>query len=88
MVVDFCSTFSDTGSVNISSEVPHTITDWIANGFCTSVQSGFGLANPVKLRAFQPFFLSYNLPYSAIREEKIPVLVTVFNYLSECFTVS
>ncbi len=80
--------FSDSGTASIDSEVPHTITEWIANGFCTSEASGFGLAEPVELRAFQPFFLSYSLPYSAIREETIPVIVTVFNYLTDCFTVS
>ncbi|XP_072051680.1 LOW QUALITY PROTEIN: pregnancy zone protein-like [Amphiura filiformis] len=78
----------ESGSASIDSEVPHTITEWVANGFCTSTDNGFGIADPVELRAFQPFFLSYNLPYSAIREETIPIDVTVFNYLTDCFTVS
>ncbi|XP_070542070.1 LOW QUALITY PROTEIN: alpha-2-macroglobulin-like [Ptychodera flava] len=68
-------------------EVPHTITEWIGSGFCTSSEKGVGVSETAKLTAFQPFFLSYTLPYSVIRGEKVPILVTVFNYLSQCLTV-
>ncbi|PIK61577.1 putative pregnancy zone protein, partial [Apostichopus japonicus] len=67
--------------------VPDTITDWIANGFCTNVKYGVGIAPPVTLRAFQPFFLSMSLPYSIIRTEKTPIKVSVFNYLEQCLVV-
>ncbi|XP_070542069.1 alpha-2-macroglobulin-like isoform X2 [Ptychodera flava] len=68
-------------------EVPHTITEWIGSGFCTSLEKGVGVSETAKLTAFQPFFLSYTLPYSVIRGEKVPILVTVFNYLSQCLTI-
>ncbi|XP_070557715.1 alpha-2-macroglobulin-like isoform X2 [Ptychodera flava] len=68
-------------------EVPHTITEWIGSGFCTSSDKGVGVSETAKLKAFQPFFLSYTLPYSVIRGEKVPILVTVSNYLSQCLTI-
>ncbi len=68
--------------------LPHTITEWTANAFCTNTETGLGLAAPASVKAFQPFFVSYTLPYSVIRGESIPLPVTVFNYLSECLAVS
>ncbi|KAJ8029030.1 Murinoglobulin-1 [Holothuria leucospilota] len=74
-------------SAEMDLPVPHTITDWVANGFCTNVERGVGVAQTVTLRAFQPFFLSMSLPYSIIRTEKTPIKVSVFNYLKECLVV-
>jgi hypothetical protein len=50
--------------------------------------TGFGVAPTAYMTAFQPFFASFTLPYSVIRGEIVPVVVTVFNYLSECLVVS
>nr|XP_006814064.1 PREDICTED: alpha-2-macroglobulin-P-like [Saccoglossus kowalevskii] len=80
-------TVGDNGEVDVNVEVPHTITEWIGSGFCTSSQFGVGVSDTTTLTAFQPFFLSYTLPYSVIRGEKVPVLISVFNYLSECLTI-
>ncbi|XP_063959301.1 alpha-2-macroglobulin-like isoform X2 [Lytechinus pictus] len=71
----------------IEEEIPHTITEWVANAFCLSSQYGIGVAETTSIRAFQPFFLSYTIPYSIIRGEKAPVKVTVFNYLSQCLNI-
>ncbi|XP_071492309.1 alpha-1-macroglobulin-like [Diadema antillarum] len=68
-------------------EIPHTITDWVASAFCLSPTHGVGVADSTSIRAFQPFFLSYTLPYSVLRGERVPVKVSVFNYLSGCLTV-
>eukprot|EP00057_Strongylocentrotus_purpuratus_P027840 XP_011682314.1 PREDICTED: pregnancy zone protein [Strongylocentrotus purpuratus] len=71
----------------IEKEIPDTITDWVASAFCLSSEHGIGVAEAASIRAFQPFFLSYTLPYSVIRGEKVPVKVTVFNYLSSCLKI-
>ncbi|XP_014669262.1 PREDICTED: alpha-2-macroglobulin-like isoform X2 [Priapulus caudatus] len=75
------------GQVDVHTEVPDTITDWVGGGYCTSVDAGFGVSPPLSLRAFQPFFISYTLPYSAVRNERIPLIVSVFNYLSDSLTI-
>ena len=49
---------------------------------------GVGVSPVTAVTAFQPFFLSFTLPYSAVRGEVVPVLVTIFNYMSECLVVS
>ncbi|ELT94944.1 hypothetical protein CAPTEDRAFT_228650 [Capitella teleta] len=72
------------GQASMTKEVPHTITEWVASGFCTNELSGLGVSPISRLRAFQPFFVSFTLPYSIIRGETVKVPVTVFNYLNDC----
>ncbi|XP_017210396.2 pregnancy zone protein isoform X5 [Danio rerio] len=76
----------DSGSTSVPLTVPDTITTWDTEAFCLS-SSGFGLAPPVLLTAFQPFFLELTLPYSIIRGEFFELKATVFNYLSQCIKV-
>ncbi|XP_043082107.1 alpha-2-macroglobulin-like protein 1 [Puntigrus tetrazona] len=76
----------DTGSTRVPFTVPDTITTWETEAFCLSSR-GFGLAPPVNLTAFQPFFLELSLPYSIIRGETFELKATVFNYLSKCIMV-
>ncbi|KAI5098854.1 alpha-2-macroglobulin-like [Silurus meridionalis] len=66
--------------------VPDTITTWETEAFCVS-SVGLGLAPPVQLTVFQPFFLELSLPYSIIRGEVFELKATVFNYLSKCIMV-
>ncbi|XP_016115418.1 alpha-2-macroglobulin-P-like [Sinocyclocheilus grahami] len=75
-----------TGSTQVSLKVPDTITTWETEAFCLSAK-GFGLAPPVQLTVFQPFFLELSLPYSIIRGESFELKATVFNYLSKCIMV-
>jgi len=75
------------GVVEVEKAVPHTITTWIGSSFCSNVNSGLGVSPSVSLTVFQPFFASFNLPYSVIRGERIPISVSVFNYLSECLAI-
>nr|NP_001188334.2 uncharacterized protein LOC562067 precursor [Danio rerio] len=76
----------DSGSSSVPLTVPDTITTWDTEAFCLS-SSGFGLALPVLLTSFQPFFLELTLPYSIIRGEFFELKATVFNYLSQCIKV-
>uniref|UniRef100_A0A8C1SGM7 Alpha-2-macroglobulin-like n=1 Tax=Cyprinus carpio TaxID=7962 RepID=A0A8C1SGM7_CYPCA len=75
-----------TGSTRVLLKVPDTITTWETEAFCLS-SKGFGLAPPVQLTVFQPFFLELSLPYSIIRGESFELKATVFNYLSKCIMV-
>ncbi|XP_060799860.1 alpha-2-macroglobulin-like isoform X1 [Neoarius graeffei] len=76
----------DTGSLELPVTVPDTITTWETEAFCVS-SVGLGLAPPVQLTVFQPFFLELSLPYSIIRGEVFELKATVFNYLSKCIMV-
>nr|XP_025037134.1 alpha-2-macroglobulin-like [Pelodiscus sinensis] len=76
------------GSADLALTIPDTITEWKANTFCTSSDTGFGLSPTVSLRAFQPFFLELTLPYSVVRGEAFTLKATVFNYLGRCIRVS
>ncbi|KAL1004890.1 hypothetical protein UPYG_G00051870 [Umbra pygmaea] len=75
------------GSTKVSLTVPDTITSWETEAFCLAPE-GFGLAPPVELTVFQPFFLELSLPYSIIRGERFELKATVFNYLETCIMVS
>ncbi|XP_063955398.1 uncharacterized protein LOC129261791 [Lytechinus pictus] len=80
-------TTDELGSASIDIQAPHTITDWVANAFCLSPENGLGVAPATSLITFQPFFLSFSLPYSVIRGENVPVKISVFNYLDACLVV-
>ncbi|XP_053502368.1 alpha-2-macroglobulin isoform X2 [Ictalurus furcatus] len=76
----------DSGSAQLPVTVPDTITTWETGAFCVSSR-GLGLAPPVQLTVFQPFFLELSLPYSIIRGEVFELKATVFNYVSKCIMV-
>lgn len=72
---------SDNGTKILSKTVPSEITSWIITGFSLNPTIGLGMTTqPTKLRVFQPFFVSVNLPYSIKRGEVIAIPATVFNY--------
>jgi CD109 antigen len=60
--------------------VPDSITTWMLRAVAISKEKGLGVAESA-LKVFQPFFLTIDLPYSAIRGEEFPVSVAVYNYL-------
>ncbi|XP_074445014.1 alpha-2-macroglobulin-like isoform X1 [Larus michahellis] len=76
------------GNADLDVTIPDTITEWKANAFCTSADTGFGLSPTVSLRAFQPFFVELTMPYSVVRGESFTLKATVFNYLTACIRVS
>ncbi|XP_070176474.1 alpha-2-macroglobulin-like protein 1 isoform X1 [Littorina saxatilis] len=77
-------TLGESGARNISVTVPDTITQWVGNSLCINEKAGFGLSSVTSLTTFQPFFLSFNLPYNAVRGERLPITVTIYNYLDKC----
>ncbi|NXU52220.1 A2MG protein, partial [Turnix velox] len=79
---------SSEGNADLDVTIPDTITEWKANAFCTSADTGFGLSQTVSLRAFQPFFVELTMPYSVVRGESFTLKATVFNYLTSCIRVS
>ncbi|NXH48809.1 A2MG protein, partial [Dicaeum eximium] len=79
---------SSEGKADLEVSIPDTITEWKANAFCTSADTGFGLSPTVSLRAFQPFFVELSMPYSVVRGESFTLKATVFNYLPACIRVS
>jgi len=70
------------GKASIEVTVPDTITTWMLRAVAISKEQGLGMAED-ELRAFQPFFVKVDLPYSAIRGEEFPVKIAVYNYLDE-----
>ncbi|XP_021351698.1 alpha-2-macroglobulin-like isoform X2 [Mizuhopecten yessoensis] len=77
----------DDGEVVLTRTLPHTITEWVGNTICANTEVGIGTSPLATITAFQPFFLSFTLPYSAVRGETVPVTVTIFNYLKECLVM-
>ncbi len=70
------------GRLSLDVTVPDTITTWMLRAVAISKEQGLGIAED-ELIAFQPFFLTIDLPYSAIRGEEFPVQVAIYNYLDE-----
>ncbi|XP_013789741.1 pregnancy zone protein-like [Limulus polyphemus] len=75
------------GQTIFKRHLPHTITEWIGNAVCMDRNRGLGVSNITSVVGFQPFFLSFTIPYSIIRGEIAQLAVTIFNYLSECIPV-
>lgn len=72
---------SASGRITKKFTVPDSITTWMLRAVAVSKTNGLGVAES-SLRVFQPFFLTIDLPYSAIRSEEFPVRVAVYNYLN------
>ncbi|XP_023228153.1 pregnancy zone protein-like [Centruroides sculpturatus] len=75
------------GEVIFSHKLPDAITEWTGNAICINKQRGLGISDTTSIITFQPFFVSIILPYSVIRGEKVPIVTTIFNYLSDCLPV-
>jgi CD109 antigen len=74
------------GTLTQEVTVPDSITTWMLRAVAISKEKGLGVAED-SLIVFQPFFLTIDLPYSAIRGEEFPVSVAVYNYLDEAQSV-
>lgn len=75
------------GKLVMAEKVPDTITTWVGNTICTNNETGIGVSEPASLTVFKPFFVSYTFPYAAVRGEKLPLKVSVFNFLTTCINV-
>jgi len=73
------TTTDNNGKLVQKLNVPDSITTWMLRAVAVSKEKGLGIAE-TSLKVFQPFFLSIDLPYSAIRGEEFPVKVSVYNY--------
>nr|BAE44110.1 thioester-containing protein [Tauphaedusa tau] len=72
------------GTASISTQVPDTITPWVAGAFAVNSVTGLGVVpTQTHLRVFRPFFVSLNLPYSVTRGEQLALQAIVFNYMSD-----
>ncbi|KRJ97335.1 CD109 antigen isoform X2 [Drosophila yakuba] len=70
--------------LTLTKKIPDTVTSWVVTGFSLNPTSGIALTkSPSKIRVFQPFFVSTNLPYSVKRGEVIAIPVVIFNYLDK-----
>ena len=76
----FDVTTDSSGKITKNLTVPDSITTWMLRAVAVSKDKGLGVAEN-SLTVFQPFFLTIDLPYSAIRGEEFPVRVAVYNYL-------
>jgi CD109 antigen len=74
------------GNATLAVQAPDSITTWMLRAVAMSKDKGLGVAED-QLTVFQPFFLTVDLPYSAIRGEEFPVKVSVYNYLDTEQTV-
>jgi CD109 antigen len=68
------------GRASLDVTVPDSITTWMLRAVAVSRDLGLGVAE-AELRAFQPFFLTLDMPYAAIRGEEFPVSVAIYNYV-------
>ena len=67
------------GRATLPVAAPDSITTWVLRGVGMSKEHGLGMGEG-SLRVFQPFFLTVDLPVSAIRGEELPVKIALFNY--------
>ncbi|XP_055465269.1 pregnancy zone protein-like [Psammomys obesus] len=77
----------ESGSHELATKVPDSITEWKASAFCLSGTTGLGLSPTVSLQVFQPFFLELTLPYSVVRGEAFTLKATVLNYMPHCIRI-
>jgi CD109 antigen len=76
------------GTLTKNLTTPDSITTWTLNAVALSPKAGLGITT-TELQVIQPFFVTVDTVYSAIRGEEFPVKVALYNYTaqSERFTV-
>ena len=80
LLFSFIHLFRQDGKFYLQATLPETITTWVLQAVAVSNQTGFGLAPPISIKTFKPFFVSLSLPYSIQRGEQVSVIATVYNY--------
>ncbi|XP_014676905.1 PREDICTED: CD109 antigen-like [Priapulus caudatus] len=76
------STAGADGIASIHTNVPDTITSWVASAFAMHETQGLGVAEEsAKITVSRPFFAQLDLPYSVVRGEEVYIRVLIFNYL-------
>jgi hypothetical protein len=56
------------------------MTTWVVQAMGVSNTTGFGIAKPLHITTFKPFFIYLSMPYSVQRGEEVSILATLFNY--------
>ncbi|MDQ3548842.1 MAG: alpha-2-macroglobulin, partial [Chloroflexota bacterium] len=81
-------TTDDDGRAVQTATAPDSITTWMFRAVALSRELGLGIGE-AELRVFQPFFVTVDLPFAAIRGEEFPASVALYNYTqsAEEFTV-
>jgi len=87
-------TADESGRLSFSGKLPDSITSWQVSAFALSEANGLGLSPgqlgagkpPTTIRAFKPFFIRLNLPFSIIRGETVTIQAVVSNYLKRAVT--
>lgn len=74
-------------STIISTKVPYPSNEWTGNVFCSSETDGLGLLPLPLITIFQPFSVSYIVPYTCIAGERIPVSITVESNVKSCLSI-
>lgn len=83
----FFINFSDTGKLAENLTAPHQVTTWNADAMCIHLADGLGVAETKEVKTYQAFFTEVKLPYSIKRGEKLPIIISTFNYLPHCMPV-
>lgn len=78
----------ESGELVGKAVLPHTITEWVGSAVCINEADGLGLSETAKIKGFQAFFTETTLPYSVIRGENAPLIVSIFNYLDKCLPIA
>ncbi|CAI9724157.1 alpha-2-macroglobulin-like isoform X1 [Octopus vulgaris] len=71
----------------LKTKAPSPATEWIGNVFCSSETDGLGLLALPTISVFQPFSISYIMPYTGIAGEKIPISITIQSNIKKCLTI-
>ncbi|XP_066969157.1 ovostatin-like [Macrobrachium rosenbergii] len=80
--------YSESGETEQKVKLPDTVTKWVGEAVCLHPELGTGLSPKSSITSFVPFFLDLSYPATARRHEKVPVLVSVFNYLTTSLPVT
>ncbi|KAK5898792.1 hypothetical protein CesoFtcFv8_008337 [Champsocephalus esox] len=67
-------------SANVDHPLPDSITEWGVLAISASPHTGFCVAKPYNVKAWQPFFVDLKLPYSVARNEQVEIKAVVHNY--------
>ncbi|XP_022688740.1 alpha-2-macroglobulin-like isoform X4 [Varroa jacobsoni] len=78
----------NTGKLAKNLTAPHQVTTWNADAMCIHLADGLGVAETKEVKTYQAFFTEVKLPYSVKRGEKLPIIISTFNYLPHCMPVS
>nr|ANI85912.1 complement component C3 [Sinonovacula constricta] len=71
------------GIHTLDLKYPDSVTTWLHQAIGISEDRGFCVAETVEVTAFRDFFLQVDLPYKAVRLEKMNIKATLFNYRQE-----